>query len=245
MNPIAFSIGSLDIYWYGVLVAAAFLIGYFNTLKNATRYGLDSDRVQDLLFKLCIAVIVGARLGVIVVDLKYYLANPLHMFTRAGLGSHGAIITVMILGYFWVKKANLPYWTMADAIAPSISIGHVFVRAGNFINGELYGSPTNLPWAIEFPYSGQPVHPAQLYEMLLSGVILIFALRWVRNPKYPGYAFFRVMLVHSVVRFFMDFIRQHSPLIGPFVLTQIIALGFTFILGAYLIKIEFIDPKKN
>lgn len=238
MNPVAFSIGSLDIYWYGILVAAAFLIGYLNTLHNTKRYGLDSDLVQDLLFRLCIAVIIGARLGVIVVNLEYYLANPLHMFTRAGLGSHGAIITAMVLGYFWVKKANLSYWTMADAIAPSISIGHIFVRLGNFINGELYGSPTSLPWAVEFPYSGQPVHPAQIYETLISGIILIFALKWARKPKYPGYAFFRVMLVHSIVRFFIDFIRQHSSLIGPFVLTQIIALGFTVVLTIHLFRIE-------
>ena len=87
MDPIAFSIGGINIHWYGILVAAAFLIGYLLTLRNTRRYGLDEDAVQDLLFKLCIAVIVGARLGVIVVNLDYYLNNPLEMFTRAGLGS--------------------------------------------------------------------------------------------------------------------------------------------------------------
>lgn len=245
MNPVAFSIGGLDIYWYGIFVAIAFLLGYLNTLSNTRRYGLDSDEVQDLLIKLCIAVILGARLGVIVVNLEYYLANPLHMFTRAGLGSHGAIITVMVLGYFWVKKANLPYWTMADAIAPSLSIGHIFVRFSNFINGELFGSPTNLPWAVEFPYSGEPVHPVQLYEMLTSMIILLLAIKWARNPKYPGYAFFRVMLLHSIVRFLMDFIRQHSPLIGPFVLTQLIALGFIILIIILLIRAEINEKSKK
>lgn len=223
MNPIAFSIGSLDIYWYGVFMASAILIGYLNTLSNTRKYNLDSDAVQDVLFKLAIAVIVGGRLAVIVVDLEYYIANPLHMFTRAGMGSHGAIALAMILGYFWAKKAKLPYWTMADAIAPSISIAHIFIRLGNFMTGELYGSPSNLPWAMEFPYSNGPVHPAQLYEILASLIILPFALRWAKQPKYPGYAFFRVMFLHSIVRFFLDFIRQHSSLIGPFVLTQILA----------------------
>lgn len=238
MNPIAFQIGSLEIYWYGIFVACAFLIGYINTLKNAVSYGFDNNSTADLLLKMAIAVIVGARLGVIVVDLEYYLANPLHMFTRAGLGSHGAIITVMVAGYFWTKKANIPYWSMADAVAPAITIGHIFVRVGNFMNGELYGSPSTLPWAIQFPYSGQPVHPAQLYEAIFSLILLPFALKWAKKPKYPGYAFFRVMLLHSIFRFLLDFIRQHSSLIGPFVLTQIIAFVFIIAMSIFLWKRE-------
>ena len=238
MDPIAFSIGGIDIYWYGIIVAIAFLLWYLNTQSNVKRYGLDIDAVGDLLFKLCITVIVGARLGAIVANLDYYLRNPLDMFTRAGLGSHGAIITTMVMGFYWTKKASLPYWTLADAIAPSLSIGHIFVRLGNFINGELFGSPTNLPWAVEFPYSDGPVHPAQLYEMLASLLILPFALRWARKPKYPGYAFFRVMLIHSIVRLLIDFIRRHSETIGPFVLTQIIAIGFIILTAVLLFRAE-------
>ncbi len=234
MNPIALQIGSLAIYWYGIFVAIAFVLGHLNIRANAKTYNLPMNAVDDLIFKLAFALIIGARLGIVLINLDYYLANPMHIFTRAGLGSHGAIITVMILGYFLAKKANLAYWTMADAIAPSLSIGHIFVRMGNFINGELYGAPTTLPWAIEFPTSGQPVHPVQLYEALLSLLILPFALKWARSPKYPGYAFFRVMLIHSVIRVFLDFLRQHTTLIGPFVLTQIIAFGFIIGMSIYL-----------
>lgn len=239
MNPIAFSIANIDIYWYGIFAAAAFLIGYLNTQSNTRRYGFDQEIVADLLFKLAISILVGARLGVIVANLDYYLANPVHMFTRAGLGSHGAIITAMGLGYYWAKKANLPYWSMADAVAPSISIGHIFIRAGNFINGELYGAPTDVPWAYEFTTSGVPVHPVQMYELLLSLLILPFALRWAREPKYPGYAFFRVMIYHSIVRFFMDFLRHSdSTILGPLVLTQILALAFALGLTLYLVYTE-------
>jgi len=238
MNPIAFSIGGIDIYWYGILVALAFLIGYLNTLGNIRRFDLDSDQVQDILFKLCIAVIVGARLGVIVANLKYYLANPLEMFTRAGLGSHGAIITAMVLGYYWAKKAQIPYWTLGDAIAPSLTIGHIFVRMGNFINGELFGAPTDLPWAIEFPYSNGPVHPSQLYELIASLIILPFSIKWTRTPKYPGYAFFRVMLLHSLVRIFVDFTRDSTPILGPFVLTQLLAIGFSIWMFFLILKNE-------
>ena len=103
-------------------------------------------------------------------------------------------------------------------------MGHIFIRLGNFLSGELYGPPTDLPWAVDFPDSLVPVHPSQLYEILASVIILPFAWKWATNPRYPGYAFLRTLFVHSAVRFFLDFIRQHSELYGPFVLSQIIAL---------------------
>ena len=236
MNPIAIEIGPISIYWYGILIALTFMIGYFITRANTHRYGMDMDVVDDLLFKMAIALIVGARLGVVVLDLGFYISNPAEIFTRAGLGSHGAIITVMIAGYFWTKKAEISYWKMADAISPALPIGHILVRLGNFINGELFGSPTTLPWAVEFPLSGQPVHPVQLYEIFLSLIILPFALKWARYSRYAGYAFLRVLFLHSFIRVFLDFLRQHTPLIGPFVLTQIIALTFMLGTGFYLWK---------
>lgn len=231
MSNIVFRLGPLQIHWYGILVGIAFLLGYWVTLRNVKRYGLDTEKAEGLLFKLIIAVIIGARMGFIVSNLNYFIANPWEIIRidHGGLGSHGAIITVMILGYFWTKKAAIPYWTMADAISPAITVGHIFVRIGNFINGELYGPPTHLPWAVKFPSTSVPVHPSQLYEAITSFILLPFALKWSKDPKYPGYAFFRVMLAHSVVRFFLDFIRQNSPLIGPFVLTQIIALVFIIV----------------
>ena len=104
MDPIAFSIGNIDIYWYGILVAIAFLLGYLNTLSNVRRYGLDENVVGDLLFKLAITVIIGAKLGAVVPELGYYIKHPLEIFSRAGLGSHGAIITTMVMGYYWTKR---------------------------------------------------------------------------------------------------------------------------------------------
>ncbi len=226
MNRIAFEIGPIQVHWYGILVAIATIVSLFVVTKNTKRYGLEQDKVDTLLIKILIAVLVGARLGFVLANYKYFLANPAQIIRidQGGLGSHGSIITVMILGYFWLKKANIPYWQMADAISPSLSIGHVFVRLGNFINGELYGPPTNLPWGVKFTTTAVPVHPSQLYEALVSIVILFFALKWSKKPRYHGYAFLRVLLAHSLARFMIDFIRQHSPLIGPFVLTQIIAL---------------------
>ena len=239
MNPIAFKIWNIDIYWYGICIAILFVTGYSLTRKFALKYEANVDIIDDLLFKLVISAIVGGRLGAVVINLPYYLANPLEIFGRPGMGLQGAIILCMIVGYFLTKKHKLNYWQMADAAAPVLPLGHILVRIGNFINGELLGSPTTLPWAVTSPITKELVHPVQLYEALISLVIFPFALKWSGKPKYPGYSFLRVMLIHSVVRFFMDFLRPHSStLIGPLVLTQLIALGFALGLGFLIWKFE-------
>ncbi|MGI6036855.1 MAG: prolipoprotein diacylglyceryl transferase [Limnochordia bacterium] len=236
MNPIAFRIGPLAIYWYGLLAASAFILGFINIRQNIRAYGLDEEKIESLLLKLAVVFFVGARLGVVLLDLEYYLAHPRHIFLRAGLGSQGAIIAVMIVGYFWTKRDQLPYWTIADATAPTITIGHIFIRFGNLLNGELFGAPTSLPWAITFPLSGQPVHPLPLYEMLFSLFLLPKALHWSRQPAYPGYAFYRVLLIHSIFRFFLDFLRSDNNQIGPLAWTQIIALGFSLLMLFFMAR---------
>jgi phosphatidylglycerol:prolipoprotein diacylglycerol transferase len=225
MYPIAFSIGSIDIYWYGILMACTFVSAYFIARYFARLHGVKVELIENLFFISAVAGLVGSRLGAIIPYWRYFLDNPLEIFSRAGMASHGAILAVMTIGYFYVRKHQLNYWQIADFAAPILPVGHIFIRLGNFLSGELYGPPTDLPWAVEFPDSLVPVHPSQLYEVLAAVIILPFAWKWAKNPRYPGYAFLRTMFAHSVVRFFLDFIRQHSELYGPFVLSQIIALG--------------------
>jgi phosphatidylglycerol:prolipoprotein diacylglycerol transferase len=228
LNRIAFTFGSLEVHWYGIFAALAVFISYKLTRRNTDHYGLPGNQVDNILLRCVIGVIVGARIGFVLVNLPYFIASPLEIIRidHGGLGSHGAIITVMILGILWVKRFGFSYWQMADAIAPSISVAHIFVRSGNFMNGELYGTPTNLPWGVRFPGLPGPVHPVQLYEAGLSLLILPLVIKWSRSPRYHGYAFLRVIFAHSLIRFLLDFDRRHSGLIGPFVLTQIIALAF-------------------
>ncbi|MDI9484459.1 MAG: prolipoprotein diacylglyceryl transferase [Bacillota bacterium] len=224
MYPIAFSIGSIDIYWYGILMGCTFVSAYLIARYFARFHGVDEQKIEDLFFISGVVGLIGSRLGAVLPNWRYFLAHPLEIFSRAGMASHGAIIAIMIAGYFYVRRHKLNYWQIADFAGPILSAGHIFVRTGNFLSGELYGPPTDLPWAVEFPSSLVPVHPTQLYEVLASMIILPFAWKWAKNPKYHGYAFFRTLFVHSAVRFFLDFIRQHSTLYGPFVLSQIIAL---------------------
>ncbi|HBF39313.1 MAG TPA: prolipoprotein diacylglyceryl transferase [Firmicutes bacterium] len=240
MNNIALQLGPIQIHWYGILIALAFLIGYWLTRKNAKHYGISPEVTDSLLVKLIIVIIVGARLAFVISKYPFFIANPWEIIRldHGGLGSQGAIIAAMVFGYFWTKKAKISYWKLADATAPGITIGHIFVRIGNFINGELYGPPTNLPWGVKFPSTSVPVHPSQLYEVITSFIVLPFAIKWSQKPRYPGYAFLRVLLVHSIIRFFMDFFRQNTSFNGHLVLTQIMAIILAVASFSYIFYLE-------
>ncbi len=227
MNPIAFKLGSIQVFWYGVLVAAAIGISYWLARRNIRADGMDPDKTDGLFLKLIVVIIVGARLAYVVSDWAFFQTNPWEIIRtdHGGMGSHGAIIAALVFGYYWTKKEGIGYWRVADAVAPAFPVGHICVRLGNFINGELYGPPTTLPWGVKFPGTAGPAHPSQLYELLTSLIILPLALKWSVKPCYPGYAFVRVLLAHSLVRFFMDFLRQPGQSFRGLVLTQYIALG--------------------
>lgn len=236
MNRIAFSIGPLQIYWYGILVATAVLISYWLTRKYIRKYGMDVDKVDSLLLKLILVIFIGARVAYVVTNYRDFINNPWEIIRvdHGGLGSHGAIIGTLLFGYYWTKRDGFDFWRIADAVAPVFPIGHIFVRVGNFINGELYGPPTTLPWGVKFPDTLVPVHPTQIYEAILSVLILPLAIKWSNNPRYPGYSFLRVLLLHSLIRILLDFIRQSSATFLGMVLTQYIALGLMLICAAII-----------
>ena len=147
LSPIAFSIGSIAIHWYGILMACAFASAYVISHHFAKIHQVSETAVDTLYFSSAVAAVVGGRLGVVVANLDYYSANPWDIFARAGMASHGSLALVMLLGVFTVRKLKLSYWRIADIAAPIIPTAHVFIRLGNFLNGELYGPPTDLPWA--------------------------------------------------------------------------------------------------
>lgn len=238
MRPIAFSIGSLDIYWYGILMASTFVAAYCIVRYLARHHKLNVSVIEDLFFVGAFTGLIGSRVGAILPDLPYYIANPVDIFARGGMASHGAIIAIMIVGHFYVRKHKLNYWQISDLAAPILPVGHIFIRLGNFLSGELHGPPTDLPWGVTFPGMTQAVHPSQLYEVAAALIILPFAWKWAKKPRYHGYAFLRVLFLHSLVRFFLDFIRQHSALYGPFVLTQLIALAICLITLPIIIVLD-------
>jgi len=240
-SPEIVRIGPFTIKWYGVLLATAFLTGIYSALFLGRKFGLDQEKLGNLLLPLAVTLLVGGRLGHVVTRLSYYSANPLAVFkvNEGGMGSHGAILLSLFAGYFLVKRQGLAYWQVADVTAPGIAIGHVFVRLGNFINGELYGPPTDLPWGVRFPGTLLPHHPSQLYEALAALVLLPLIFVWSGNRKFPGQVFLRALLAMSAIRFLVDFLRQNTTLIGPLILTQWLALALILFTSVLLVWFRY------
>ncbi len=236
MDPVAFRVGEVAIYWYGILLACGLLGGFALALRNSKQLGLDTDTVESILFKLAVSLLIGARLGAIAADIDHYLANPSHVFLRSGLASHGGIIAVMLVGVYLTRRQRTHYWLIADAISPGIPLGHIFIRLGNYINGELYGLPSSLPWGVSVPGIPEAVHPLQLYEAAISVPLLLISLRWVRTNSFPGSTFARVMIAHSIVRFFLDFLRPQDTRVLYLSLGQWTALLFVVGLSAFYYK---------
>lgn len=165
--------------------SAYIIIHYLARLR-----GLAAQTVDDLFFVGSFTALIGARLGAILPQWRYFLDNPRHIFSRGGMASHGAILSVMVVGIYFVRKRHLNYWQTADLAAPILPVGHIFIRLGNFLNGELYGPPSDLPWAVKFPHLPTPVHPSQLYEVLAALIILPFAWKWAKKPAIPVTRFY-------------------------------------------------------
>ncbi|MBW2105856.1 MAG: prolipoprotein diacylglyceryl transferase, partial [Deltaproteobacteria bacterium] len=178
INPTIIKIGHLQIRWYGVMYILGFLASYFLVKYQIRKKGLNINinTVNDLFLFLIIGLIIGARLGyVIFYNLPFYLGHPLKIFAiwEGGMSFHGGLIGIIFSGLIFEKKHRLSFWLIADLISVTAPIGLGLGRLGNFINAELYGRVTNLPWGMIFPSGGAlPRHPSQLYEFFLEGILL-------------------------------------------------------------------------
>ena len=220
MHPILFSVGDWPVYSYGVLLAAAYLIGLQLGVVRARRAGIDPARVMDLGIYLIIAALVGAKLMLIAVDWEYFRAQPRELLSlvRAGGVFYGGLIAAVAVGLWLVRRYKLPVWTTADLMAPGIALGHVVGRFGCLMAGCCYGRPTDVPWAITFtdPLAatnvgtplGIPLHPTQLYdagaELLILGVLL-FTER--KGRPFAGRTFWMYLLLYGISRFIIEFYR--------------------------------------
>lgn len=227
MDPVAFTIGAITVRWYSIMASAAMLSCFFIGRYWAVRYGVDEDKYDILALLLVPAVIVGGRTAYVLSNLSYYRQFPGEILRvdHGGLGSHGAVTAVLITGYFAVKALKIRFWDAADALAPALPLSYLFVRLGNFANGELYGLPTSLPWGIVFPGTTGPHHPSMLYEAVGEIVILVLVLRWCAARKVPGEAFLKAGTAMALLRVLVDFTRSglHGPILGM-VLTQVLSL---------------------
>ena len=220
-SPTFQQIGPIQPRWYGALFAGAFVFGYYIMFKMYTHAGRTQEDLDRLLFYVLIATVIGARLGhVIFYDLGYYLRNPGEILAiwHGGLASHGAAIGILLAMYLYAKKyADMSFLWLADRVVVVVASGGAFIRIGNFINSEIVGKPTELPWGIIFArrtdLSMVPRHPSMLYEALLC--IITFGILWAMYKHYkhnpPEGAMFGTFLVLLFGgRFWLEFYKHNQ-----------------------------------
>lgn len=233
IKPYIIKIGPFELRWYGLMYLFGFTASYLLVQYRIKKEKLSVEKrtIEDLYFYLILALIAGARLGyVLFYNLSYYLKNPLEVFAvwHGGMSFHGGLIGTIVVGYWYIKKHNLDFWFYADLIIPTAPIGLFFGRIGNFINGELYGRVTDVPWAMVFPAGGpKPRHPSQLYEAFFEGIVLFIILWFFRTRiKTKGALVSMFLVLYGVFRFFIEFFREPDPqlgfVLGPFTMGQVL-----------------------
>lgn len=253
IDPTIFEIGSFQLRYYGLMYIVAFALTYGLLVYRARRDGFSwytPERIQDLMVWFIVGTILGGRLGyVLFYDLAYFAAHPLRIilpfemnggfrFTGiSGMSYHGGVIGVVAAGFLFSRRHNRSFLTMLDFVAPAAPLGYTFGRLGNFINGELYGRATSVPWGMYFPLdpSGQLRHPSQLYEAFFEGVFLFVILWSLRNqPRLRGGMLGLYLMGYGVVRFGIEFFRQPDPqlmfILGPLTMGQVLC-GLMVLVG--------------
>jgi phosphatidylglycerol:prolipoprotein diacylglycerol transferase len=224
IDPNIIEIGPFKLRWYGFMYVLGFISCYFliRAQRQARKLGLVGSQLQDLIFFLAIGLIVGARLGYVIfyqfTNYMYYLKHPLEIIAiwHGGMSFHGGLIGSVIAGIFFCRRKNFPVWQTADVVIVTAPVGLGLGRLGNFINGELFGRPSTLPWAMVFPGGGQvPRHPSQLYEAALEGVLLFIVLWLLKDRSFkPGTMVCLFLGGYGILRFVIEFYRQPDPHIG-------------------------------
>ena len=240
----AFSLGPITVFWYGIFFALAILAG-LNFMKWVYRVeGKNEEDLDSMFLYIVIAIVVGARLGhVLFYDPSYYFTNPMKILAvwEGGLASHGGGLGVIIATYIYQKKYNVSFLWMLDRLAISTALFGFFVRMGNFMNSEIIGIPTNVPWAIIFSrIDGLPRHPVQLYEAfsyLIVFIILFSAYKFtdIKNKTGALLGYFLVMIFTA--RFLLEFVKiKQAAYSSDFLLStgQLLSIPF-FVVGLVLI----------
>ncbi len=222
-DPVALRLGPLAIHWYGLMYLLAFafvyLLGRYR-IKRGQGGNLTYKDLEDLIFYSVLGVVLGGRLGyVLFYKPGYYLSHPLEIafLWEGGMSFHGGLIGVILVMLLFARKKGVSFFTISDFIAPLIPLGLGAGRLGNFINGELWGRPSDLPWAMVFPQSGSmlPRHPSQLYELGLEGLVLFALLWWFSSkPRPSGQVSAMFLMGYGAFRFLVEFTREPDNFLG-------------------------------
>ncbi len=222
LDPVAFNLFGLNVYWYGLSYAISILLVFYITPKLVAKYESDVPPkvIDDYFFVGVVSMIVGGRLGfVLIYQPAYYLAHPLDILkiTEGGMSFHGALLSICIFGYIYARYRKVSPVAVADAFCTTIPIGLFFGRVANFVNGELWGRPTDGSWGVIFA-DGIPRHPSQLYEAGLEGLVLfcmlLFMVSKLRAYAYRGLIFGVFLMGYGISRIIVEGFREPDIYVG-------------------------------
>ena len=247
-DPVAFQIMSFEIRWYSLAYIAGIIIGWLLCKKVFIRKSDINEKFDDYITYLVIGIIIGGRLGYIIFyNFSYYINNFFDIFKvwEGGMSFHGGLIGIIIASILFSKKHNQDSFLYMDLVSLVAPIGIFFGRLANFINSELYGTPTDIPWAVTFiQVDNLSRHPSQLYEAILEGIILFIILMYFKNKDYlkkPGLISGLFLIIYSIFRFFIEFVRVPDEQLGYLIfelsMGQIISLIF-FVIGIILFYLK-------
>lgn len=221
IDPVAIHLGRIQVHWYGLMYLIGFLGAWWLGMYRARRAGSGwrPQEIADLLFYGALGVILGGRIGyVLFYNLPYYLDHPIEVFYiwSGGMSFHGGLLGVITAMWLYGRRTQRTFFAVADFVAPLTPVGLGAGRLGNFINHELWGKVTDVPWGMVFPNAGPlPRHPSQLYEFSLEGVAL-FIILWVyaRKPRPTGAVSGLFLLCYGIFRFLVEFVREPDVQLG-------------------------------
>ncbi|MCE3043494.1 prolipoprotein diacylglyceryl transferase [Legionella sp. 16cNR16C] len=221
INPVAFTLGPVKVHWYGLMYLLGFFMAWALARLRVKLYRLDwsNEQVSDLIFYAALGVIIGGRVGyMLFYNTHQLISTPWALFRlwEGGMSFHGGLIGVALALWLFARRSKKPFLEVADFIAPLVPLGLAAGRAGNFINGELWGRVTDVPWAMIFPGSdGQPRHPSQLYELGLEGIVLFIVVWLYAAKKRPTGCVSAIFLIgYSLCRIFAEFFREPDIQLG-------------------------------
>jgi phosphatidylglycerol:prolipoprotein diacylglycerol transferase len=260
VHPIAFQLGGLPpVYWYGILVALGFIVGMWTAGRRGVRSGLRPEQISDAAPWLLIGAMGGARiLHVISYWQEEFAHKPfseVFMVQKGGLVFYGGFIGAALATVLYTRLKKIPLWKFADAVAPSIALGHAFGRIGCLMTGCCFGKACSLPWAITFPPGhethpmgepGLPVHPTQIYESLLNFGLYVVLAWFYRRKKFDGQIFAMYLVCYAVLRSFVELFRaDYKP--GEYFFHGAVSPGQLVSIGiiAFGVALFYLLPKRS